>query len=54
MGFDRISLVQSLLWEEQTKGTVAYYLLLDSQEKKGPNEFLEDEFEELVSKLQPI
>ncbi|KAG0607832.1 hypothetical protein M758_8G058500 [Ceratodon purpureus] len=47
MGFDRISLVQSLLWEEQSKATVAYYLLLDSQEKKGPNEYLEGEFEEL-------
>jgi 5'-AMP-activated protein kinase catalytic alpha subunit len=47
MGFDRVSLVQSLMWEEQTKATVAYYLLLDSQEKKGPNEFLEGEFNDL-------
>lgn len=47
MGFDRTSLVQSLLWEEQSKATVAYYLLLDSQEKKGPNDYLEGEFSEL-------
>lgn len=34
------------------QATVAYYLLLDSEEKKGPNEYLEGEFSDLVSKLE--
>lgn len=47
MGFNREALVHSLIWEEQTKATVAYFLLLDSQEKQGPNEYLEGQFNDL-------
>lgn len=47
MGFDRMSLIQAVMRGEQSKATVAYYLLLDNQRKEDPLDFLDNEFEEL-------
>jgi len=49
IGFDRKWLIECLQRREQTKATVTYYLLLDSQRSHNPDDYLDSDFEELVS-----
>ncbi|XP_024370887.1 SNF1-related protein kinase catalytic subunit alpha KIN11 isoform X2 [Physcomitrium patens] len=47
IGFDKKWLVDCLQRQEQTKATVTYYLILDSQRSHNPDDYLETEYEDL-------
>ncbi|KAG0590156.1 hypothetical protein M758_1G074800 [Ceratodon purpureus] len=47
IGFDKKWLIDCLQRREQTKATVTYYLLLDYQRSRNPDDYLESDFEEL-------
>jgi 5'-AMP-activated protein kinase catalytic alpha subunit len=49
LGFDRNHLIDCLHRRESTKATVTYYLLLNSLHSENQDDYLESEFDELVS-----